>query len=279
MHTFQVIRINLSDIQKAFKNCYLLMFLCLLQSQLSLATEEKKTYVVGSENISYYPHYDFVNQQRDTYIKALLDKFAESQNIEFVYIALPIKRLHLALSQGVIDFAYPDNPKWHANSASQLPKKHYSQALTIAMGSTIVRRINLKRHIDNFRSLAVPYGFSPVHWFDRVKTRKVILVEVKDARAALELVRADRVHGADVEYHVANHIMQTSDIDGLVMDPKLPYDPVGFALSSFEHQHMLLALNDFIQASPQIVNHLKAKFELREPDAILKQLAVGVPPE
>lgn len=233
---------------------------------------DKPLYVIGAENISYYPHYDFVNSDQNSYVKSLLTRFADFQNIEFVYVALPIKRLQLALSQGVIDFAYPDNPRWHKTTPLQSAPKHYSVALTIAMGGTMVKRKNLGRSFEEFSSLAVPYGFTPILWMDRVASRKVRLVEVKDAISALELVAMGRVDGADVEFHVAKNLMQSTNLEGLVMDPNLPYDFVGFSLSGFRHPKLLANLDQFIKNSPELIKRLQQQFNLENPASILARI-------
>ena len=235
---------------------------------------KQKTYVVGAQNISYYPHYDFRTDKNRGYAWALLEEFAASEGIQFVYIALPIKRLQVALKKDVVDFAYPDNPKWTSQENNSAVQKHFSQPLAIAMGSTIVKTENLGHRLDQFTSLAVPFGFTPVKWLNRIERNKVKLVQVKDADAALELVMLGRVSGADVEYHVANYQLQQSSIlTGLTMDPGLPYDVVGFRLSSYRHPELLQKLDSFIKRSESKLNELKKRYNLKATDEIIAGFA------
>ncbi|MCV2886512.1 transporter substrate-binding domain-containing protein [Aestuariibacter sp. AA17] len=251
---------------KRFILCVLIAF---WTSGLSVVAQDKaQTFIVGVEKIDYYPHYNFQHGSDKGYAWALLEAFAEAHNYKFVYQPLPVARLKRELTKGTVDFAYPDNAKWHHDES---PHKAYSKPLTIAMGGTMVRKDWLPGTLDRFESLSVPRGFTPVKWLELAKNNKVTLVEVNDSRAALELVLKGRVTGADIEYHVAKNLLTImNQADTLALAPSLPYDTVGFSLSSNQHPEVVESLSAFIESNPTFITHLKSRYGLQEPQDILK---------
>ncbi|MCC2607995.1 type 2 periplasmic-binding domain-containing protein [Planctobacterium marinum] len=231
--------------------------------------QHKTTYIVGTENIVYFPHYDFV-KSRDSYVAALLTQFAAQHNLEIQYVALPNKRLHLALEQGIVDFAYPDNPNWKKLPKDPSLKKHFSTTIAEATGSTIVRKSDIGKGLSGFNSLVVPFGFSPIKWLTLISNKEVKLVEVGNAMQALEMVALGRVSGADIEYHVASHLIKRhKKFHNLTMDPELPYDIVGFKMSSYRHPEILEQLNRFIAANPEQISLLKNQYQLFSAEQII----------
>ena len=253
-----------------FKGIYALLLICALAPR---AFGQQNPLVVGVQNISYYPHYAFSQPDDKGYAWSLLLEFAAQEGLNLELVALPIKRLQVALETGVVDFAYPDNPKWNPVSGRSSQQKYFSHPLTIAMGSTIVKTQNVGKGIESFKSLAVPFGFSPVKWQTLVNSNQVKLVQVKDTMAALELVMLGRVSGADVEFHVARyHMKHSQKLFNLTMDPALPYDVVGFSVSSFKHQDTLIKLDSFIKNHPNKIAELKIRYQLQSPESILHLL-------
>ena len=61
-------------------------------ANLSLA--QTKVYVIGVENIDYFPHFTYENEKFGGHGRAILDAFAKSQWYTFVYKAFPIKQLY-----------------------------------------------------------------------------------------------------------------------------------------------------------------------------------------
>ncbi len=60
----------------------------------NLGLAQTKVYVVGVENIDYFPHFTYENGKFEGHGRAILDAFAKSQGYTFVYKAFPIKRLY-----------------------------------------------------------------------------------------------------------------------------------------------------------------------------------------
>ena len=241
--------------------------------QTAYPVDSKSVYVIGSENIGYYPHYDFINPEQPGYLSSLLQLFAEQQELELVFVALPNRRLHLALEKGEVDFAYPDNPDWGKKPVNPELSKHFSEPITHALGGTIVHNEQRGKGLSAFESLVIPFGFTPIKWQQKIDNNEVRLVQVADAIKALELVQRQRVSGADIEFHVAMHLIDTQpQLTSLSLDPDLPFDIVGFRLSTYHHPALLEQLNSFIGNNPTVIMELKKYYGLRSAETILKTL-------
>ncbi|MDF2179819.1 hypothetical protein P2G88_16325 [Aliiglaciecola sp. CAU 1673] len=222
-----------------------------------------KELVIAVERIDYFPHYDFTDHSNPTYASELLAMFAEAYGHRLVFLPFPIKRAKRELLQNPeVDFLFPDNPAW-ADFQEDGQERHFSAPLVHILGGTMVRPERLGQGLHEFRTLAVPLGFTPIEWL-KLQTN-VRIVEVPNAASALGLVLKQRVDGADVEYNVARHYLeQVGAPDTLVMDPSLPFSPVGFHLSSLKSPEIIEQLNQFLIKEEVKIQALKQKFRLVE---------------
>jgi ABC-type amino acid transport substrate-binding protein len=252
------------------RKLWLIFFLC-----ISLNTAAVQL-TVGTENIDYFPHYRFDGGDDQGYIWAVLQAFAKQSGHTMVYVAYPIKRLHQELLDNNIDFLYPDNPKW-ISADRQQQSKYFSKPIITAFGSTVVLPERVNQGLKNFKSLAVPHGFTSIMYASLIAQRKVSLLEVPDAISALQMVLKGRVDGADVELNVAQHLLeQLAQPYALVFDPSLPFDPVTFHLSTIEHPDIIKQLDDFIDNNQVLISKLKAQYQLKEPVAGYKPDTIEV---
>ena len=224
-----------------------------------------KQFTVGSENIDYFPHYRFDGGDDQGYMWAVLEAFAKHSGHTMVYVAYPIKRLHQELLDKKIDFLYPDNPKW-ASADRQQQGKYFSEPVITAFGSTMVLPARVNKGLDDFKSLAVPHGFTSIMYAPLVAQRKVSLIDVPDAISALQVILKGRVDGADIEFNVAQHLLKgMSQPHALVFDPSLPCDPVGFHLSTVAHSDIIQQFNTFMREHQRLLQDLKTPYHLIEP--------------
>jgi hypothetical protein len=77
------------------------------------ATADK--FVVGVEDIAYYPLFDYKNK-KTSYSKEMLEEFGRQYGHQFSFLPLPIKRFSRWLVDEQIDFKYPDNVRWEDGS-------------------------------------------------------------------------------------------------------------------------------------------------------------------
>lgn len=231
-----------------------------------------ETYVIGAQNISYFPHYEFQSNIDKGLAWAILEAYAKKSGHKFEYIALPIVRLQKELEKGNIDFAYPDNPKWHKKKL-QVDKKIYSNPLVRALGGTIVVPQARGQGIDSIKRLSLPLGFSPVKWQSRIEQNLTRLVPVSDSRTALQFLTLGQADAADLEYSVAKYLSNsTHALSEVILDPSLPYDDVGFRVATLNHPKLIDELNKFLQEESELVESLKAKYQIESPRVVLSRL-------
>lgn len=241
--------------------CLLVATFFLPKISVAACPNPDKVFVIGVEAIAYSPHYNFVEREQPNFFGDFVEWLAKQTKCKFEVKALPIKRLKSEYQQGKsIDFIYPDNPRWHSESNNAL--SYYSDSIVLALGGTIVIKENAEMKIEQFKHLAFPRGFSPVAWY---KFREnVTFTETFSALAALKMVLANRVDGADVEYNVAQFLMAQGNIDNLVMAKNLPFTPTKFYLSTYTETALLALINQKMQQFPDEISQLKKQAGLTE---------------
>lgn len=224
---------------------------------------KSKLLVIGAQNIDYFPHYNFNSSIDKGYAGAVFQAFGDKHHYQITYITLPTKRLQTELIKGTVDLAYPDNERW-GQAASQVKGKHYSKAIAHATGGTMVLNRNVSLSIEQFRTLAIPHGFTPAKWFESIAKHNIKVTTFYDASAALQAVILGRADGADVEYHVARHLLKVAGSgEKLVMATHLPSNVVEFKASSFKHPKILRELDEFIRSNPALIELLKTRYQLK----------------
>lgn len=230
------------------------------------------TIVIGTQNLHYFPHYDFTSTSDKGLAWAIFEAFKATTEHEFVYISMPVLRLQKELAKGSIDLIYPDNPKWY-NPVISNKQKTYSQPVTRALGGTIMRPSKVGLGISDVRRLAMPLGFTPVNWQDRVNKRLTHLIRVNDTLNALELIALDRADAANLEYHVTQHIVsQHPWLGRFTLDPKLPHDGVAFMLATISHTAVIEEFDAFIATHGDLMKQLHDRYNIKSPEEILDLL-------
>lgn len=224
------------------------------------------------QNIDYYPHYDFSTQPGRGYAADLFALFSAKTGLQISVLPLPVKRLQ---DNPDCQLVYPDNPQWHSAKGETEPL-FFSQPLTGIIGSTLVRQGDAQLELAEVRAIAVPRGFTPEHLLAVQKSYNFELVETTDAAAAIQMLLKQRVDAADVEWHVARHLLQKlGQPQGAEIGRQLPLASVGFHLSSRDHGEMLRRFDRFLLQYHAEIIQLKARYQLQSPADL--QLEATVP--
>ncbi|MDO6566449.1 hypothetical protein Q4561_05220 [Alteromonas sp. 1_MG-2023] len=232
---------------------------CLLLMWISTTVNAEK-FIVGSQNIEYYPHYDFASSIDKGVGWAILEAFSEASGHEFSYLNMPIRRLQMEMLKGHVDFVYPDNPGWY-NDVTKTKEKFFSLALTHAVTGTFVKPKNVNKGINSIRRIAMPLGFTPVNWQIRLDKNLVEIVSISDTYAGLSLLQMERVDAIDFEYHVGSYYTDRSpQIGPFVLDITLPHNEIPFMLSALRHPEIIEEFNDFITNNAPLINSIKARY-------------------
>jgi hypothetical protein len=221
------------------------------------------SYVIGIEQIDYYPHYDFSKNQQRGYFFDLIQLFSEKTGHRFKFMPLPVKRLYQSGNSG-IDFIYPDNPLWQQYTEPGIVKS-FSAPVVFTLGSTLVKPEQQHISLEQFRSLAVIHGFVPTKWLALKNQYKYRMVDVPDVASALGLVLKGRLDGANIEYNVAQHYLRSiAAQDQLVIAEQLPFTQLPFLLSTVKHPQLLAQFDQFLLEHARQVAALKRKYQLQE---------------
>lgn len=240
----------------------MLLFSCL---SFFWGSVQAKTYVIGIEQLDYYPHYDFKSAQPRGYFVDLIQLYSVWSGDEFVFKALPVKRLYKDSAE-LTDFVYPDNLRWQPHlDIDQELVKYYSAPVIYTLGGTMVLPQKQQMSLSDFKVLANIHGFSPTRWLELKKQHKFKILDVPDAESALRMTLRGRVDGANVEYNVAQyHLAQMKSAKALVMAEHLPFTNLAFHLSSQKHPEQILRFNQFLIEQQDQIQQLKRRYALVE---------------
>ena len=227
------------------------------------AASEQTEFVVGTEDLNFYPHYNFSAPDSKGFANEVLQLFARSYGYQLSFQPLPVKRLYHELDN-LVDFIYPDNPNWAKYQTSQV-SRIFSAPLIYNLGTTLVLPENKQIRLEQFRTLAVIHGFTPTAWLALRGQYRFKLYEVPNAVSAVNLVLRGQLDGADVEYNVAQHILRQQQQEGaLVVAQNLPMTQVAFHLSTVRHPKVLQEFNYFLLSHQAEITALKQKYQLAD---------------
>ncbi|ALZ75231.1 hypothetical protein [Rheinheimera sp. F8] len=244
----------------------LLIWLLLVGAVLPARAESVRICV---QNIDYYPHYDFSDLPGRGYAADLFALFTAKTGVKIILLSLPVKRLQ---DNPDCQLVYPDNPQWHSAKGEPQPL-YFSQSFTGIIGSTVVRRGEGDTELSAIRSIAIPRGFTPDHLLAVQQNYSFNLVEVSDATAALQMLLKKRVDAADVEWHVARHLLnKLGQPDAVEIGRWLPLASVGFHLSSRDHGDLLRRFDLFLLQYQSEIALLKTRYQLQT----VEQLKINI---
>ncbi|MFW5962616.1 MAG: substrate-binding periplasmic protein [bacterium] len=243
----------------------ILLSLCALMlvfTMTGLAGAE--TYVVGVENISYYPYYT-INEDGnyDGYAREVLDLFAEEKGYTFEYRDLPLNRLFSNLVEQKIDFKFPDNPYWSADLKEGKDVVYSDSVVKFVDGAMVIPE-NVGKSIEEVKRLGKIMGFTPWPFLDLIESGEIKEIETPNYEALLMQAVRGRVDVAYTNIAVGNYQLKEvlDDPDALVFDENLPYDESSYLLSTAKHPELIEEFNQFLQENSETIEELKEKYNV-----------------
>ncbi len=230
----------------------------------SVSNKDKKTkYRIGVSYINSYPMFSSANRKDKGLGWAILENFAESQNIQFEYAPMPISRLQPSMDSGAVDFIFPDNPHWGSYRSNRLPNI-FSGPVLSAISATFVRTENQNITFEELSKVAIPFGYSANTWTLPIQTYNIKSVPVRDLGTALHSITQGSVEAADVEYNIGKYIIaQNPNLTGLSIAPNLPNTSVDYHLSSIKHITLLEDLTVFIKQEKVFIEQLRREYGIK----------------
>ncbi|MBU2979824.1 transporter substrate-binding domain-containing protein [Alteromonas sp. C1M14] len=232
-----------------------------------------ETFIIGAQDIHYYPHYDFTSQRDKGLAWAILQAFAKHSGHEFIYHAMPIVRLQRELKKGSIDFVYPDNPAWY-NPVTAAKDKYFSLPIVEAFGGTVVQKSHLGLGMDQIKYLGIPKGFTPVNWQQRIEEKQIHVVHENNIKNLLFYAQTGKVQAVNLEFHVMHYYAsRVPELTNLTLDLSLPHNNVGFMLSTINHPALLQQFNGFLQNHQALIEKIKQQYDIKSRCEVIAYLS------
>ncbi|SEL67930.1 hypothetical protein SAMN05216262_11742 [Colwellia chukchiensis] len=127
---------------KSTRSWSALLTYCLVTFYIGSSTSLAKEYIIGVENIDYFPLYNFSPQalEQKSFTQELLTTFFSQQGYSFKFIALPLKRFDKWYLEDAIDFKFPDNRRWRSAQTSKLDINYSQPVLHLMAGSYVLKK-------------------------------------------------------------------------------------------------------------------------------------------
>lgn len=248
----------MKNVVKVIWRCALSILI--VSTTLSTHAEE---YVIGVENIEYFPIYAKRDGKYSGYARSLFDEFAARSGHTFIYKPLPIKRLFKGFIDGDIDFKFPDSPYWKQDLKKGKDVK-YSDSVIEYVDGVLVAPENVGKGKANLKSLGVLRGFTPWDYLGDIKNKQIALKEVNSLESLIKMTKVGRLDGVYFNVIVANYFQEKTLFDkgGVIFDSSLPHTRSHYYLSSIQYPEIIKEFNEFLASNQGLVAAMKAKYEV-----------------
>jgi len=249
-------------LMKKAKTIILLLMVVIFSTGIGFTTD--KTYVVGVENLDYFPFYS--GAKKDSYggfAREFLDAFAKAEGYKFTYKALPIKRLFNDFLKEKIDFKFPDNSYWQSDLKKGI-NIAYSKSVVNYIDGAMVLPENKGKGIESLKTLGTVMGFTAWDYLDLIKSNKVKIIENPSFKGLLKQAIEKRINGAYINPAVARYQLENvmNKPNALVFDPNLPHTKSSYMLSTIKHPEIIEKLNIFMEQNKQAIEEMKNKYKV-----------------
>ena len=251
---------------------------------LFVSTSFSKTYVVGVENINYYPNYTTINGKYAASAgKEILDAFAKDAGIKFKYKPYPVARLFSTFlkKKSKLDFKFPDHEYWKGDKKKSFCKKLGYQPVKDALGGinqkcikfsqyafqyidgVMVKKENLGKGQGALKKLGTIRGFTAWDYIGGIKSGKIKIKEANDFQGLLKQISKNRIDGGYMSISGGRHGASQIGLAGkLVYDPALPATKSGYKLSSHKHKDIIEKFDKFLVEKKDMLDEIRKKYKV-----------------
>tara|TARA_R110002167_G_C12699978_1_gene653349 strand:- start:5392 stop:6213 length:822 start_codon:yes stop_codon:yes gene_type:complete len=230
-------------------------------------TLQAKEYIIGVEDVSYYPFYDFSAKdlEQDSFSKALLSSFFRYRGYQFKFVALPLKRFDKWYLEEAIDFKFPDNVRWQTEQLKDLNIIYSRPVLQLTAGSYVLKKNqNLPRAA--IKRLGTILGFIPTLWYDRIENNTLELVEASSSYSLIKHLLHGNVEAVNIDKNVIDYNLALflKNSDDVVLNEHTKHERYAFHLSTIFHPEIMLEFDQFLRTHNQLVTEMKQKYGIIE---------------
>ncbi|MGB1200934.1 MAG: hypothetical protein ACPG5R_05165 [Cognaticolwellia aestuarii] len=228
---------------------------------------QAKEYIIGVEDVSYYPLYDFSadNLKQDSFSKALLSRFFRYRGYQFKFVALPLKRFDKWYLEEAIDFKFPDNKRWQTEQLKNLTIIYSKPVLWLTAGSYVLKNNqNLPRKA--IKRLGTILGFFPTLWQDRIASNTLELVEASSSYSLIKHLLHGNVDAINIDKNVIDYNLQLflENTETIVLNKHTKHEPYAYHLSTIYHPEIISEFDQFLLSHHQLVTEMKQKYGIIE---------------
>lgn len=247
---------NLSKGRKVILPCIYFVAFCLSLGKVAQAD----TFVVGVEDLNYYPYFDFPSDN-PSFAKALLDQFAKDNKHQITYLSLPIKQFPKWLYKENIDFKFPDNERWQEINNIHDLKIFYSDEVVAMTSGTLVLDKNSNKDAAFFKTIGTVTGFHPTLWVDKIAQGKVTLFEDASPIILVQYLVNGLVDGLLIDLAVANNALRKLDLNKkIVFSDQITQEIYSYKLSTVKYPKILKQFNQWQVKRRKYIEELKTEF-------------------
>ena len=222
-----------------------------------------KHYVIGVEQLEYYPIYAQREGEYAGFARELLDQFAKSRDYTFEYKAVPVKRLFNDFLAGKFDLKFPDSAYWQSEM-KQGKNVIYSDPVLEYIDGVLVAPTEIGKGKEQLKNLGVPRGFTPWEYLNDVENKAITITEGNSLKNLVKMAETKRIDGVYFSIIVAKYFLEHTQFasDALVFDKTLPHTRSTYHLSSVKHPKVVAEFNAFMKANFAKIEALKAKYNV-----------------
>ena len=233
----------------------------------SVSFAQAKEYIIGVEDIDYYPLYDFSinNFERENFTRELLSTFFLAHGYKFKFVALPIKRFDKWYEEDDIDFKYPDSPRWRKRKTKKLDLTFSQPVLQLTAGSYVLKKNqNIQR--KSVKRLGIMFGFFPTLWYDKLQNGTLELFEAHTSLSLVKHLLHGNVDVIDTDSNVINYNLKKlqKNSDTIVLSPQIKHARYAHYFSTIKHAKIMQEFDAFMVNQAEWIASIKQKYNIAE---------------
>lgn len=234
---------------------------------LCVGTTQAKEFIIGVEDVSYYPLYDFssTTPNKKSFTKELLSTFFEHKGYKFKFVPLPVKRFDKWYLEDAIDFKFPDNVRWRTGQSKKLNIIFSKPVLHLMAGAFVLKK-NQSMVREDVKRLGTIFGFFPTLWNDRLKNNTFDLVELHSPYSLTKHLLHGNVDSTNIDKNVIDHNLKLlgHKVNDIVLNEQIKHESYAYHFSSIHYPNIIKEFDDFLSKNKLLVAGIKEKYGIIE---------------
>jgi len=221
---------------------------------------DDKSFIIGVEDLDYYPLYSTIEGQYTGYSRDVLDAYAKSRGYTFHYKPYPVARLFYSfLDKQEVEFKYPDDIFWQKDK-KEGKNVQYSKPIVNYVDGVLVLPENKGK--TQLKKLGIIRGFTAWEYLDAIKNKEIVEEFSNEWDGLINKTFKNRVDGAYCNISVVMYQLRErfKKPNGLVFDSKLPHSKSSYLMSTIKHPKIINDFSEWITQNQPFINKLKLKY-------------------